>query len=71
MNEFLLQLMTGVVADDAVVKVYDHRDTEGNCVILLHHNIPVMLKDADADSYRNWSSGLTSEPEPRNIPVWH
>lgn len=71
MNEFLIQLMTGVVADDTVVKVYDHRDAEGNCVILLHHSIPAMLKDADADLYRAWTSGLTSEPERRSIPVWH
>jgi len=71
MNDFLLQLMTGAVADDTVIKVYDHRDAEGNCVILLHHNVPVMLKDMDADSYRAWTSGLTSKPERCSIPAWH
>ena len=71
MHEFLLQLMTGAVLDDTVIKVYDHHDLRGDCVILLHNYVPVMLRDADAYSYRKWASQLTPEPERSMLPVWH
>jgi hypothetical protein len=53
-SEFLVQLMTGVIDLDTVIKVYDHRDAREDCVIVLHNLEPVMLRREDAQSFRKW-----------------
>lgn len=53
-RDFLIQLMTGAIDLDTVIKVYDHRDAREDCVIVLHELEPVMLRDAEARSFREW-----------------
>lgn len=53
-SEFLVQLMTGAIKLDTVVKIYDHRDASEDCVILLHELEPVMLRQKEARSFRKW-----------------
>ena len=58
-NEFLVQLMTGAVDLSSIIKVYD----SGDCVIVLHNLVPVMLKGTDASKFRQWSQGAPSVEE--------
>jgi len=53
-SDFLVQLMTGAIDLASVIKVYDHRDAREDCVIVLHELEPVMLRQADARSFRKW-----------------